>query len=270
MKSVTDCLNMTYHHHETYFQGYSVLPKLLPLCGTVLNFPEEHKDVLALKQDALQHQQCYFEHDLDPITEFHICEYIRWIQGFKFQEEHARSNFQQLGPCLREDIAIHCLDDKRDWLAAAHICFPSGWLPEEKIGKSFHEIHEPIPGMRLNNSRKLVEAMIHSSPYERYVWSVIFEDRINSHPRFPKKKFDPTNPVLFVKYERQVIIGFPECSAALFIICQHLIPEDKIHKPTLKKALESMTKEQRIYKSIDESCDDLVRYLDLQPGAIVV
>lgn len=252
------------HHNETYFQGYSVLPKLLPLNGTVLEFPEEHKDILALKQDALQQQQCYFEHDLDPIAEFHICEYIRWIQGFKFQEEHALSNFQQIGPCLREDIAIHCIDDKKDWLAAAHICFPSGWLPEEKIGKSFQEIHESIPGMRLSNSRKMVEAMINSSPYERYVWTVIFEERINSHPRFPKKPFDLKNPVLFVKYERQIIIGFPECSAALFTICQHLIPEDKIHKPALKKALEGMTPEQLVYKGLGGSYVDLLQHLALQ------
>lgn len=258
MKSVTNCRNMTYHHHETYFQGYNVLPKLLPLCGTVLEPLEEH--ILALKQDALQYQKCYFEHDLNPIAEFYICEYIRYIHGFKFQEEHSKSNFAQLGLCLREDIAIHCIDDKKDWLAAAHICFPSGWLPEEKIGKSFREIHKSIPGMRLDNSRKLVEAMIHSSPYERYVWSVIFEDRINSHPRFPRKHFDPKNPVLFVKYERQIIIGFPEYSAALFIIGQHLIPEDKIHKPTLKKALEGMTKEQQIYKGIEESYADLMWY----------
>lgn len=252
---------MTIHHHETYFSGYSVLPKLLPLSGPIFEMPDQ--EILTLKQEALKHQQCYVESDLDPIVDYHVCEYIRWVMGRDFEKENASCNFSQLAPKLNEDVAIHCVDDKRDWLAAAHICFPSGWLPEEKAGKSFLEIHSPVPGMRRDNSHKLAKMMVSGSYFERYVWGVIFEDRINGHPRIPKKQFDINNPVLFIRYERQIVVGFPELSTALFVIGQNLISEREIYKATLKKSLGEMTEEQRIYKGINDSYDDLMKYLSL-------
>ncbi|MGE0609833.1 MAG: heme-dependent oxidative N-demethylase subunit alpha family protein [Pirellulales bacterium] len=242
-----------------YRDGYSVLPKLKPLTGPV--FDEQLPRFLQAKQEAALHQPCYFESDLDPARGLRIGEYIRQTVGGDFQRRHAHGGLRQMGQDLREDIAIHCLDGNRDWLAAAHVSLPSGWLPQDKIGKSFAEVHREVPGMRLDISRKMVEAMIYSSPYERYVWTVIFEDRINGHPRIPRQPFNAAAPQLFVRYERQVIIGFPDLSAALFVICQHLIPEASIDKPALRQALAGMTPEQRIYKGFDDSYPDLMRYL---------
>lgn len=243
-----------------YKNGYSVLPKLLPLNGSPFNscsfnnFPVSNAKFAEQKKLAVERQKCYVEHDLDPICEDAICEYIR-------AKNKISGSFQELAMQLNEDIVIHCLDEKRDWMAAGHVCFPSGWLPEEKVGKSFLEIHSDIPGMRLDNSRKLVEAMIHSSPYERYVWGVYFEERINGHPSLPRKRFDIHDPQVFIRWERQVIIGFPAHSAALFVIGQNLISESQIDVLPLMTALHRMTIEQRIYKGINEDFDDLMRYL---------
>ena len=235
-----------------YKDGYSVLPKLLPLNGSPFS-PQSIK-FYEQKSYAVERQKCYVECDLDPICEDAVCEYIR-------AEMKIKGNLQELAMQLNEDIVIHCLDEKRDWMAAGHVCFPSGWLPEEKVGKSFQEIHADIPGMRLENSRKLVEAMINSSPYERYVWGVYFEERINGHPYWPKKRFDIHNPQVFIRWERQSIIGFPAHSAALFVIGQNLIPETQIDILPLMTALSRMTTEQRVYKGINEDFDDLMRYL---------
>ena len=118
---------------------------------------------------------------------------------------------------IQEDLAI-VRARGRDWVAAVHACFPSGWRPEEKVGQPFAALHRVVPGMKLDNSAQIVEAMIRSGPFERYAWGVQFEPRMDGHPSHPKAPFDPTAPRIFVKVERQVTIGFPEHDAALFLM----------------------------------------------------
>lgn len=246
--------------YHSYKNGYSVLPKLNKLGNSVV-FQGTGWDIDRFEQekiDALKHQQCFLEHNITP----EIYEAVNnFIVNSQYWFPTPPLTFSNLAMQCQEDLAIHRMDDSKDWLAAAHICFPSGWLPEEKIGKSFEEIHSPIPGMNLKTSRKLVETMIYSGPFDRYVWGVIFEDRINRHPRFPKKLFDINNPVLYVTIERQVIVGFPEHKAALFVIRQFLIKESDIDKPALLKSLEGMTPEQITYKGIESSYSSLLSHL---------
>ena len=170
-------------------------------------------------------------------------------------------DFRSIAMQIREDLVIHRLDETRDWMAVGHVCSPSGWRPERKIGRPLAEIHAPVAGMDLRNSRKLVESMIYSGPFERYVWSILFEGRMNGHPSRPKKPFDPADPQVWVKVERQVTVGFPEHQAALFILAQSLIPEPEIDKPALVRGLRQMTHDQRGYKCLATCFDPLVEYL---------
>lgn len=254
--------------HHAYKDGYSVLPQLkkidgpaFKLCGDWKRFEEE-------KWQAVRHQTVFAQHhfpdELWPV----LCDFIwekypdelctRWELE---QTGKDKAAFLDLVMKVQEDIAVHMIDGNKDWLAMAHVCFPSGWLPEEKIGRPLEEIHRPIPGMNLANSRKLVEAMVKSGPFERHVWSVIFEDRINGHPRMPKLSFDPKNPRVFVKVERQVTWGLPKYNAAVFILRQHIIPEHEIDKLSLAKAIFGMTEEQKAYKGLDKCYEPLMAYL---------
>jgi hypothetical protein len=60
---------------------------------------------------------------------------------------------------------------------------------------------------------------------------------------------------VWVKVERQIIYGFPELEAALFIIRPYLVDPDLPH---LRNAILSMTPEQRAYKHIP---DEFVAWL---------
>ena len=106
-----------------------------------------------------------------------------------------------------------------------------------------------------------MQTIIHGGPFERFVWSVIFEPRLNGHPRIPKRTFDPDHPVVFVKVERQITVGIPEHEAVLFLFKQSLIPEADIDKPALVRALNSMTLPQRRYKDMDGCFEELVAWL---------
>lgn len=238
-----------------YRNGYDVLPRLEKLKNPIFEVVDREK-FINLKKQALLNQQCFLEHKIDKSIYPVICNWIKNNYPIKIE-----GNFQQLAMQMREDLAIHCTTDKKDWLAAAHVCFPSGWYLEDKIGLSFNEVHQRIPDMRLSNSSKLVEAMVYSTPYERYVWKVIFEEQVNGHPKLPKKEFNINNPELWIRYERQTIIGFPDIKSSLFTICQYLIPEADIDKIALKKSLLTMEPKHREYKGISASFNDLIKYL---------
>jgi hypothetical protein len=245
--------------YHVYKQGYSVLPMLKKISiEEVFQKTPDYDHYILAKKDALKTQTCFFEHNIKPITYQAVCEFI--VKNYKWTLKKPYT-FTNIATQLQDDLAIQIMDDNKDWLAAAHICFPSGWLPRDKIGKPLQEIHAPIPGMNLKNSRKLVETMTQLGPFERFVWGVKFSSDINGHPNRPQAKFDSKNPAIWIKVERQVTVPFPEHNAGLFILRQFIISEPDIDKPALLKSLLDMSEEERKYKNIDYCFDDLVLHL---------
>ena len=238
-----------------YRKGYNLLPGLEKLKLPIFEVNERER-FISLKKEEILKQECFFESEMESNIYDIVCDFI--ISNYPIK---ISGTFSELALQMREDLVIHRISSEKDWLASGHICFPSGWDPALKIGRSFLEIHRPIPGMRLSNSRKLVEAMVYSPPFERYVWGLIFEDRVSGHPNYVKKSFDPEFPKLWVKYERQVVVGFPDILSSLFSICQYLIPEDQIDKSALRSSLELMTIDQRVYKGLNNNFEELLLYL---------
>jgi hypothetical protein len=235
-----------------YNSGYSVLPALKKLeTSPFLN----NEILIKERRLASEKQKVFFEHDIDQKIYDPICRYISNETNQKI------SSFDEMALNLAEDVIIHRIKDEKDWMAAGHICLPSGWLPEEKIGKPLEEIHKPVPGMK-NNHFKLVETMINKGPFLRYVWSVIFEERYNFHPRIPKKEFNAvSNNLIFIKVEEQMTIGFPQVNAALFVLRQNIIKPQDIDYKGLYMSCSKMNELERKYKGISE--DFLIYLKDL-------
>ena len=209
------------------------------------------------KKEALKNQNYFFEYDNDPMHYEIATEFILENYPIKLSS----NNYLEIAKEIDEDLLIHRTKYNLDFLSSTHVCFPSGWLPEDKIGKSFEEIHMPVP-MNLNNSVKLVNAIINGGIFERFVWSVVFEKKYNFHPRFHFKNFNLEIPKLFVKVERQVTVGFPKYGFCLFILRQYLIEEQEIDKRCLCESIIGMNLEQKKYKQM-ENCDIILRYLSL-------
>lgn len=246
--------------YHAYQHGYSVLPRLRKLgSGRVFQITanERERDLRA-KEAAIRHQTCFVEHQMTAEIYKAVCKFVVERYPSRLEEPHT---FENLAMQIQEDLIVHRLLADVDWMAAGHVCFPSGWRPEDKIGRPLATIHEPIPGMNFDNQRELVEAMVYSGPFERFVWSVVFEDRLNFHPSVRKLPFNPARPVIYMKVERQLTVGFPEHRAALFVLRQFLIPEAEIDKPALILALRGMTDAQRVYKSIAAHFGELIAYL---------
>ena len=244
--------------YHPYVKGYDVLPKLKKTDGPFFQITEDRDRFLFEKQISLKNQVCFAEHDVTDEVYETVCDFIVEQYPEKIERPHS---FENIALQIQEDLVIHKMTDDKDWVAAVHVCLPFGWHPDKQVGHSFEEIHQPVPGINLKHSRKMVEAMVNHGPFERFVWTVLFEDCINLHPSRPRKSFDPKSPEVWVKVERQLTYGFPEHNAALFVLRQHLVPEKDINKPALAKTLSEMNEEQRKYKGFGKDIETVIEYL---------
>ncbi len=194
-----------------------------------------------------------------------------------FTKESDLKTWAQLSLEVQEDLAIWTMTAQDEWLSAISILSPNHWAPEQKLGKSFAQVHGPVAGIESINSRarQMVETMIEKGPFQRFAWGVATDNRLNHHPIAPTTEdpqawagrgFDPLNPKLFVRTERQCLIPFPEVSCSLFTIrtyfedCE-IIKADPRARSALISALESMSPESRIYKGLKDSYQDILSWL---------
>lgn len=245
--------------YHVYKDGYSTLPNLKKIQkDKIFEFNRKESSYLQVeKKEALENQKYFFEYDNDPVFYEIATDFILKNYPIKLSS----NNYTEIAKEIDEDLLIHRIKGNSDFLSSAHVCFPSGWLPEDKIGKSFREIHAPVP-MNLNNSEKLVNAIINGGNFERFVWSLVFEKKYNFHPRFYFNSFNSESPKLFVKIERQVTVGFPKYSFCLFILRQYLIEEEELDKKCLYESIIKMDSNQKKYKQI-ENFENIIKYLTL-------
>ena len=186
--------------------------------------------------------------------------------------------FDRLAMQVQEDVCLTRVDDGRDWLAAGHVCSPSHWSVERKIGLPFTAVHEPVPGIGpINRSAAaFVRLMVDRGPLVRFAWGFATDDRLNHHPEEPPgvdpddwrgRRFDPAHPRLFLRVERQVTWGLPAASAAAFTIrVSHVdgkaIRADPVRRDLLRAALRSMSPAALAYKGLAGSVDDVVAWLE--------
>lgn len=168
--------------------------------------------------------------------------------------------------------------DMTDDMSMIHLCSGSHWACEDKIGKSFLQVHSPIPHFdKIGKvSANMIEAMINKGPFVRFVWSFVTDTRLNHHPIAPvgmnqiEWKGRSFNAQLatpfYLRVERQVVYGLPEIDSSFFGIGISFIDGNKIKADTnmrenLIGALNSMSPESRIYKGVDSCLTELVNWL---------
>lgn len=164
-------------------------------------------------------------------------------------------------PC---DLAVVRREGPRDWSAYLHVCQPSHWRPEEKIGQPFVATHAPIPHFEKVNAAapKLVEAMVARGPWVRFVWGFETDTELDHHPdRAPGRAF--ASKPFVVRVERQVLIPLPEHGASIFLIGvgfvskEDILADEALWRP-LRSALEGMSPQAREYKGVASEFEGLL------------
>jgi hypothetical protein len=191
-------------------------------------------------------------------------ETLRWKKDWMHMEEGPYlSLFDALCSQVPEDIAICQLEEDKDWLAAIHLSAPNYWSPAEKIGRPFSAIHAAVPGMEKLNQHyfKMLVTAVQKGPFIRFAWGITTDIRLNHHPTPPPG----TDPVLwrgrkmedegslYVRVERQTLIGLPDVNAFVFTIRTYFYAIDELsdtEKKALQMAVAGMSQESLAYKGL--------------------
>lgn len=256
--------NLERARHDTFSKYYCVAETSEAVMSSVALFIArqlvlEYPDWFSLSraqggytfESALTHETCAFD------------------DRFKLINSEFASAFDALASQVQEDLAIVVVGDMGDTLVAVHVTAPNHWAPHEKLGKNFVGVHEPVAGIsELNaNAPKLMRALTAQGPYQRFAWGLATDTRLNRYPVKDEsiRSFDPANPTLFVRVERQVTKSFAEVSAFLFCIRTYFMDCSTLSKDlrtSLVSALRSMTQPSREYKGIASGFDEMISWLE--------
>jgi hypothetical protein len=179
-------------------------------------------------------------------------------------EKRYISLFDALCCQVQEDFAICQLTEYKDWMAAIHLCAPNHWAAEDKIGRSFDIVHAPVAGMEktMPYYLKMLQTVILKGPFTRFAWGISTDKRLNHHPQAPPgveatqwlgRSPDENTSEVFVRTERQNLIGFPELKAFLFTIRTYFYSIHDLSKEEIKAlmtAVETMSDQSLIYKGL--------------------
>lgn len=183
-------------------------------------------------------------------------EHFSWNTNQAWEHPIYTSLLDALASLIQEDLAIWQLDGQRDWLAALHVCAPNGWAPDEKIGLSFNQVHAPVPEMERQraNYLPLLAGLIRKPAFCRFIWDLRPDNRLNHHPSAAfTEPFSLAAPALWVRLERQVLYGLPDCNAVLFTIRTYHYPVESLSLTSLtgiEKAVSGMSPEVLEYKRL--------------------
>jgi hypothetical protein len=203
-------------------------------------------------------------------------ERITWKNDWAAVEnEKYLSLFDALCSQVQEDLAICQLQDDEDWLAAIHLSSANHWAPSDKIGRPFHSVHGIVPGMeKLNqNYFKMLITSVNKGPYTRFAWGISTDTRLNHHPVPPPgvdpvywqgRRVEDDNSKIYLRVEKQNIIGFPSLNAFLFTIRTFFYDIDDLQneeKQALFAAVEGMSAESLEYKGLTDKVEILRKRL---------
>ena len=162
-------------------------------------------------------------------------------------------------------------------LVAGQLCFASRWCLDEKMGRSFAAIHDPVPGFHAQVGRPsalLLERLKAGCPVWRTNWSLAPTERLNMASRFGpeldalRATITAANCVerCFFRVERQTLSRLPRTGGVLFTIHTYRAPlgalaADPKWARRLLAAVESLPPPFAAYKGIAAYADALTAYL---------
>ncbi|HEY0819571.1 MAG TPA: heme-dependent oxidative N-demethylase subunit alpha family protein, partial [Rhizobacter sp.] len=172
-----------------------------------------------------------------------------------------------------EDFAV--IDGRSAHIPWLAVCLPSGWAPEDKVGRHFAEVHAPVAdnAVIVGASEHLARLVTGDTRWERFVWSVTRHPRLHAHPA----RLDPSpwpaeaSPQAlaeraYFRTERQTFIPLPAEQQAIFTIHVNLVPltqaiESADQARRLRDALASMSPAVLAYRSLTDARSRLLAWL---------
>lgn len=164
------------------------------------------------------------------------------------------------------------------WLA---VCLPSHWAPRAKVGRHFAEVHAPVADNQvlLSASEHLARLVTGTQRWQRYVWTITRQPRLDAHPaRAPSLPWpaDADAQALarsaHFRTEHQTFVPLPEHAQAVFTIHVEVRPlaqaiADGLDPMALHAALGSMSEAVLRYRNLGDARDRLLAWLTARAAA---
>jgi hypothetical protein len=165
---------------------------------------------------------------------------------------------------IQEDLVLMRQKDEDYILAAACVCFPTGWNLEEKIGRSMHHIHDPVPDLNSSIGDPIDRFFRNLKPgkiVERFNWGLYDSDALfqsadwrEDRPIENSITADTIGEQIFFRVERQTLQRLEERDDILFTIRIYNtslaeVTNESKRARQLQHALKTMGKDMQHYKS---------------------
>lgn len=103
------------------------------------------------------------------------------------------------------------------------VCFPSGWDPAEKLGKTVMEIHGPVPGLNAALGARIgtfLGGVQSGQVLERENWGLGANGALDLHPEAgaPKLQAGTPDADVWFRLEEQAFVGVAGGEVLLFLI----------------------------------------------------
>lgn len=186
-----------------------------------------------------------------------------------------------LSLAFAEDFALIEAEGGRiPWMA---VCLPSRWVPQDKIGLVFTQVHAPVADnpMLLAASDHLARLVTGESRWERFVWTITNAASLDSHPlRVPKQEWPAEHladaqqlvAAAYWRTERQTFIPLPGLGQAVFTIHVQVEPlaqavSSANQAGAVSAALASMSQAVLDYRGLAPARNRLLQWLGERAGA---
>ena len=181
---------------------------------------------------------------------------------------------------VQEDMVILRDLGGDDEVECLCVTFPSAWDPQEKVGRNFSEVHQPVANNAalLGAHRPVMNALFHKGPFVRFVWGLNADGRLGQHPAEPETALpravlrspEALAAALFFRFrtERQISVPLPEFGRCLFTVRVAAQPLSEAlcngeRRRRFAAALTSMDEALLAYKGLSAWRDPLLAYLDV-------
>ena len=180
-----------------------------------------------------------------------------------------------------EDFAvIEAAGGRIPWMA---VCLPSHWVPQDKIGLVFTQVHTPVADNQtlLAAGEHLARLVTQEPRWERFVWTITNAASLDNHPlrmlkqEWPAEDQSDARRLVAAAYwrtERQTFIPLPDLGQAIFTIHVQVEPlAQAVHTATqataVFAALASMSQAVLDYRGLAPARNRLLQWLQERAGA---
>lgn len=130
----------------------------------------------------------------------------------------------ELALTLEEDIAI--LHNSQ--LVSICFCFPSSWIPREKIGLELREIHKPVADadklISMSQKISLAASNTDQGSFRRSVWTITNNPDLSNHPKNKKHNVPYEITDLYFRTEIQTTCPLGDNLSHLFFVKVNVVP----------------------------------------------